>query len=133
MSSENVLQPLLEETRKDGLAEVTCIGDYVELSLTGLLQRADEEIGKVTDEKEAGVQGADGRLVMAEDRRDFYWLYVVTNCTSALTLQEPIKDPARFPWREVTKVTHYWLHVNAMTKPMQVREDQPSYGTKDQE
>ena len=31
-------------------------------------------------------------------------------------------DPARFPWHEVTKVQHYWLEVNAMTQPMQVRE-----------
>ena len=248
---ENVLQPLLEETRKDRLAEVTRIGDHVELSLTELLQRADEEIGRVTDEKESGVQGADGRLAraenrhaellarrerrrqelerqrslslqavdriasvlvlphpereapdvrrmrpnleteavamrvvmeyetangrqvydvheknlgyditsldlnsgelrlieikglsqaagtilltpnerrVAEDRRDCYWLYVVTNCATEPTLQEPIKDPAKFPWRKVTKVAHYWLEVNAMTKPMQVREDQSPYG-----
>jgi hypothetical protein len=55
------------------------------------------------------------------------------------TLQEPIKDPARFPWQEVTKVAHYWLEVNAlsavpgtaqagMTKPMMVREDSAPYG-----
>jgi hypothetical protein len=48
---------------------------------------------------------------------------VVTNCASQPTLQEPIKDPARFPWHEVTKVQHYWLEVDAMTRPMQVRED----------
>jgi hypothetical protein len=32
---------------------------------------------------------------IAEDRRDCYWLYVVTNCASAPVLQTPIKDPAR--------------------------------------
>jgi len=42
-------------------------------------------------------------------------------------LQEPVKDPARFLWHEVTKVAHYWLEVNAMTKPMRVREDSPPY------
>ena len=52
---------------------------------------------------------------VAEDRRDCYWLYVVTNCDTAPTLQDPIRDPARFPWHEVTKVQHYWLEVNAMT------------------
>lgn len=31
-------------------------------------------------------------------------------------------------WHEVTKVAHYWLEVNAMTKPMQVREDSSPYG-----
>jgi hypothetical protein len=44
------------------------------------------------------------------------------------TFQEPIRDPARLDWNEVTKVAHYYLAVNAMTKPMQVREDSPPYG-----
>ena len=30
---------------------------------------------------------------VAEDRRECYWLYVVTNCASTPELQEPIKDP----------------------------------------
>lgn len=34
---------------------------------------------------------------VAQDRRDCYWLYVVTSCNSKCQLQEPIKDPARFP------------------------------------
>jgi hypothetical protein len=59
---------------------------------------------------------------VAEDRRDCYWLYVVTNCDEKPELQEPIKDPARFTWHEVTKVAHYWLEVDAMTRPMRVRE-----------
>ena len=33
-------------------------------------------------------------------RRDCYWLYVVTDCKSQPKLQDPIKDPARFPWHE---------------------------------
>jgi hypothetical protein len=55
-------------------------------------------------------------------------LKTLSICATEATLQEPIRDPAKFPWREVTKVAHYWLEVNAMTKPMQVREDQPPYG-----
>jgi hypothetical protein len=64
---------------------------------------------------------------VAEDRRDCYWLYVVTNCNTQPALQEPIHDPARFPWHEVTKVQHYWLEVNAMAQPMQVREQRAEY------
>jgi len=64
---------------------------------------------------------------VAEDRRDCYWLYIATNCATKPIMQEPIKDPAKFPWREVTKVAHYWLGVNAMTKPMMLREDQSPY------
>jgi hypothetical protein len=65
---------------------------------------------------------------VAEDRRDCYWLYVVTSCGTKPQLQEPIKDPARFPWHEVTKVAHYYLSVDALTKPMQIREESPPYG-----
>ena len=242
--------PFLEETRKDRLSEIERIAAHVELSLTELLQRADEEIGKAASDVENKVPGAEGRLSqaenrhaellarrdrrrqemerqrslslqaveritsalvlphperntaevqrlrpnaetestamrvvmeheraqgrqvydvheknlgyditsldlssgelrlievkglgaatgtilltpnerrVAEDRRDCYWLYVVTNCGQNPTLQEPIRDPARFPWHEVKKVQHYWLEVNAMTQPMQVQEDSSPY------
>jgi len=245
------LQPFLEETRKERLAEVKRIAEHVELSLTELLQRVDEEIGKASENIQKGLAGAEGRLAqaenrhadllarrdrrrkeleqqrsltlqaveriasvlvlphpereapevqrirpnleteavamrvvmeyekaqgrqvydvheknlgydvtslnlnsgelrlievkglaaetgtilltpnerrVAEDRRDCYWLYIVTNCATKPVLQGPIKDPARFPWHEVTKVQHYWLEVNAMTKPMMVRDNQPPYG-----
>lgn len=82
-----------------------------------------------------GLAQSAGRILLtpnerrvAEDRRDCYWLYVVTNCASQPTLQDPIKDPARFPWHEVTQVAHYWLELNAVTQPMQVREDSPPFG-----
>jgi hypothetical protein len=64
---------------------------------------------------------------IAEDRRDLYWLYIVTHCDTEAKLEEPIKDPARFPWHEVKKVEHYRLDVNAMTQPMQLKEDAPPY------
>ena len=47
----------------------------------------------------------------AEDRRDCYWLYIVTDCDAEPKLQEPIKDPARLEWHEVTKVAHYWIRI----------------------
>ena len=241
---ENALLPFLEETRKERLAEVERISDHVDLSLTELLQRTDEEIGKASEDKDKGIAGSDGRLAqaenrhaelmarrerrrkeleqersltlqaverissvlvlphpereapelrrlrqnlvteaiamqvvlqyeksrgrqvydvheknlgyditsldlnsgelrlievkglaepsgtilltpnerrVAEDRRDCYWLYVVTNCAIKPTLHEPIKDPARFSWKEITKVQHYWIEVNAMTRPMPER------------
>ena len=75
-----------------------------------------------------GIRGlsSDERRV-AEDRRDCYWLYVVTSCNSKCQLQEPIKDPAHFPWHEVKKVEHYYLSVDALTQQMQVREDPSPY------
>ena len=65
---------------------------------------------------------------VAEDRRDCYWLYVVTNCNDTPKLQDPIRDPARFPWHEVVKVQHYWLEVDAMTSPARVREPEAPFG-----
>jgi superfamily II DNA or RNA helicase len=249
---EHALTPFLEETRQDRLAEVERISAHVALSLTELLQRADQEIGKAQEAVDRGEQGAEGRLAqaearhedllqrrkrrrkeleqqralslqaveriasilvlphperdapevrrlqpnpeteatamrivmeyeraqgrqvfdvsdrklgyditsldltsgelrlievkglagatgtilltpnerrVAEDRRDCYWLYVVTNCSTEPKLEEPIKDPARFPWHEVTKVAHYWLEVDALTRPMQVREESIPYWT----
>ncbi|MHB1012004.1 MAG: helicase-related protein [Desulfobacteria bacterium] len=248
---EHALAPFLEETRTDRLSEVERVSVHVELSLTELLQRADEEIGRAASDVEQKLPGAEGRLAqaetrhaellarrdrrridldhqraltlqaverlasvlalphpereapevrrlrpnfeteaiamrvvmehereqgrqvfdvsaknlgydvtsldlasgelrlievkglgaatgtilltpnerrVAEDRPDCFWLYVVTDCDNVPRLQEPIRDPARLDWNEVTKVAHYYLAINAMTKPMQVREDSPPYG-----
>ena len=54
---------------------------------------------------------------VAEDRPDCFWLYVVTDCASSPRLREPIHNPARFPWREVTKVRHYWMNVETINDP----------------
>jgi hypothetical protein len=45
-------------------------------------------------------------------------------------LEEPIRDPVRLSWHEVSKVAHYWLSVDALAEPMQVR-DRPAkpYGS----
>lgn len=64
-----------------------------------------------------------------EDRRNCYWLYVVTSCKAQPNLQEPIKNAARFQWHEVKKVDHYYLSVDALTQPMRVRETPCPYGS----
>ena len=236
--NEHELLKFLEETRNERIAEIERIAAHVELSLTELLQRADEEIGRAAAEVEQKVTGAEGRLAqaearhaelmarrerrrkeleqqrslslqaverfasvlvmphpdreapevrrlqpdfeteatamrlvmeyersqgrqvydvheknlgyditsldlnsgelrlievkgigaptgtvvltpnerrVAEDRRDCYWLCVVTHCDTSPTLQPPVKDPAQFDWNEVTKVAHYYLSVAALT------------------
>ena len=243
--NENALMPFINEVRTERLAEVERIAAHVELSLTEVLQRIDDEIGRAAEEVDKEITGAGGRLAqaetrhgealarrerrreelkrqravtlqgverlasvlilphperetldvwhlrpnpetertamrvvmehetaqgrqvddvheknlgydvtsldlqsgelrlievkglaaptgsilltpnerrVAEDRPDCYWLYVVTDCANAPKLQEPIRDPARFPWHEVTKVAHYWMDVNTMTKPMELGE-----------
>ena len=237
---ERVLRPLLESARAERAAETGRVARHVELSLTELLQRADDEIGRAAADAAEGRPGAEGRLAraearhdelsarrarrreelrrqqalslqaverltsvlvlphparaaaevrrhqpdpateaaamrvvtehergrgrrvedvsaknlgydltsldpdsgdlrlievkglaaptgtilltpnerrVAEDRPDCYWLYVVTDCRRTPALQEPVANPARFAWREVTEVRHYYLDVGAMTGP----------------
>ena len=64
----------------------------------------------------------------AEDRPDCYWLYVVTHCAGVPQLQEPVANPAQFPWHEESKVQHYRLSVDAMTRPMRIRDEPAAYG-----
>ena len=94
----------------------------------------DAESGELRLIEIKGLAAANGSILLspnerrvAEDRRDCYWLYAVTNCADQPQLQEPIQDPARYPWHEVSKVQHYWLQVNAMTKPMRIREEAADY------
>ncbi len=82
-----------------------------------------------------GIGASQGQIIItpnekrvAEDRRDCYWLYVVTDCKGDPRLQEPVRDPASLGWHEVTKVAHYYLSVNAVTQPMEVREEERPYG-----
>jgi hypothetical protein len=145
---ENALQPFLEETRKERLAEVARIAEHVELSLTELLQRADEEIGKANEDKEKSVAGADGRLAQAENRhaellarrerrrkeleqQRSLTLQAVERIASVLVLPHPAReapDVRRLRPSLETKAAHYWLEVNAMTRPMRVHENEAQYG-----
>lgn len=248
---EQELRRFLDEVRSERVTEIDRIADHVELSLTELLLKADEEIGRAASEVDQGVQGAEGRLAqaetrhaevlarrdrrrremgqqrsltlqaverlasvlvlphperetpavrrlqpdpeteatamrvvmehernrgcqvfdvheknlgyditslhlnsgelrlievkgiggstgsvlitpnerrVAEDRRDCFWLYVVSDCASEPRLQAPIPDPARFPWNEVVQVAHYYLSLDALKQPMEVREEREPYG-----
>lgn len=43
-------------------------------------------------------------------------------------LQSPNKATARLDWNKIKEVADYYLSVNAMKQPMQVREDAADYG-----
>jgi superfamily II DNA or RNA helicase len=54
---------------------------------------------------------------VAEDRSDCYWLYVVSECKSeSPLLNEPILNPSKMPWHEVTKIDHYFLTLSAIAR-----------------
>jgi hypothetical protein len=61
---------------------------------------------------------------VAEDRRDCYWLYVVTACNDKPFVQEPIQDPAQYRWHEVSKVEHYWIELDTLTGKVRVSDGQ---------
>ncbi|MFH0990330.1 MAG: helicase-related protein [bacterium] len=62
------LQPFIAEVRKERLEEIDRIERHVEISLTELLLREDQKIGKFTDEKEKGDALAPANLAKAEER-----------------------------------------------------------------
>ncbi|MGQ9919160.1 MAG: helicase-related protein, partial [Bryobacteraceae bacterium] len=66
--NEHALVSFLEETRNERIAEIERIEAHVELSLTELIERADQEIGRAAAEVELRIPGAEGRLAQAEAR-----------------------------------------------------------------
>jgi hypothetical protein len=121
----------LEYERAQGRA----VADVHDQDLGYDLKSLDTESGELRLIEVKGIGGATGTVLLtpnerrvAEDRRDCYWLYVVTHCHTTPQLQDPVKDPARLPWHEVRKVDHYWLEVDALARPMRIQEDPESYG-----
>ena len=64
--TQYALTLFLDEVRADRLAEVDRIVSHVELSLTELLQKADEEIGKAAWDVDQKAPRAEGRLAQVE-------------------------------------------------------------------
>lgn len=66
----SVLEPFLASVSAERQAEVARIRDHVEISLTELLARADQDIGRYQEESDRGAEGAAGRLSQAIERHD---------------------------------------------------------------
>jgi hypothetical protein len=67
---ERAFRPFLEEVRTEREAEVERIRHHVEIALTELIARADQEIGRFEDEKNRGVEGSPGLLAIAEEKHE---------------------------------------------------------------
>jgi hypothetical protein len=65
---DHLLRPFLEEVRAERLPLVERVAEHVELSLTELLAKVDEELGRAEEGIETGVEGAEGRKAQAEAR-----------------------------------------------------------------
>ncbi len=97
------------------------VRDVHEQNLGYDITSLDPESGELRLIEIKGLAASTGTIILtpnehrvAEDRPDCYWLYVVTDCASEPKLREPLRNPAKSPWREVTKVQHYWLNVDAL-------------------
>ena len=58
--NEQALTPFIDEVRTERLAEIDRVAEHVELSLTEVLQRIDDEIGRASDELEHEITGTRG-------------------------------------------------------------------------
>jgi superfamily II DNA or RNA helicase len=110
------------------------VADVHEQNLGYDLTSLDTQSGELRLIEVKGIGGEKGTIGLtpnekrvAEDRRDCYWLYVVTHCDTEPRLQI-VKDPASLAWHEVKKVDHYWVSVDAVREPMKVREDSAQHG-----
>ena len=65
---ENALSPFIEEIRKERTQELRRIAEHVELSLTEVLRRTDQEVGRAIEDIGNQIQGAEGRLAQAQNR-----------------------------------------------------------------
>ncbi len=108
-TEQTAMQVAMEYERSQGRA----VADVHEKDLGYDLTSLDTRTGELRLIEVKGLAVSEGEIILtpnehrvAEDRRDCYWLYVVTSCASTPRLRS-IKDPANLPWQEVIKVAHY--------------------------
>ena len=65
---DNSLVPFIATIRDQRTEDLQRIAEHVELSLTEVLRRTDQEVGRAIEDIANQVQGAEGRLVQAQNR-----------------------------------------------------------------
>ena len=66
--SKHALTPFITDVRTERVAEAERVGEHVELSLTEVLQRADDEVGHADEDRQQGVPAAEARFIQAVAR-----------------------------------------------------------------
>jgi superfamily II DNA or RNA helicase len=96
------------------------VTDVHEKDLGYDLTSLDTKSGELRLIEVKGIGAAAGTIIItpnehrvAQDRRDCYWLYVVTKCNTEPTL-EAIKDPASQSWQAVQKIQHYTMPTQSL-------------------
>jgi Domain of unknown function (DUF3883) len=117
-TEEIAMRFAIENERAQGRA----VADVHERDLGYDITSLDTDSGELRLIEVKGLAGSEGVVSLtpnekrtAEDRRDCYWLYVVSRCKNPegpRLLQ--IADPAQMDWDEVSKVDHYAMRFAAM-------------------
>jgi len=118
-TEEIAMRVAIEYERSQG----RMVADVHEKNLGYDITTFDANSGELRLIEVKGLAGDEGVVALtpnekrtAEDRRDCYWLYVVTGCKrSAGPKLMPVADPAQLDWDEVRKIDHYALRVAALT------------------
>src|SRR5262249_15899294 len=91
------------------------VADVHEKDLGYDLTSLDTNSGELRLIEVKGIGATTGTVILtpnehrvAQDRRDCYWLYVVTNCDTEPSLAT-VKDPAGQSWQPVQKIQHYTI------------------------
>jgi superfamily II DNA or RNA helicase len=109
----------MEHERGQGRA----VADVHEKDLGYDLTSLDIHSGELRLIEVKGLAASEGEIILtpnehrvAEDRRDCYWLYVVTNCITRAPHLSTIRNPADKPWEAITKIAHFRLSTGALSK-----------------
>lgn len=93
------------------------VADVHEKDLGYDLTSLDTRTGELRLIEVKGLAASSGEIILtpnehrvAEDRRDCYWLYVVTDCASASPRLSPVADPAKYGWHAISKVQHFTMY-----------------------
>jgi superfamily II DNA or RNA helicase len=127
--NENAFRPFLEEVQKDRLSELERIARHVEISLTELMSREDQLIGRFSEDSDTGVDGSAGNLKQAEDRHAALLARrerrrMELGQQKALTLQaiERLTSVLVLPYPQGGAVSTHWLRPNPVVEAIAMRE-----------
>lgn len=117
-TEEIAMRFAIEHERANGRA----VADVHERDLGYDITSLDTNSGELRLIEVKGLAGSEGVVSLtpnekrtAEDRRDCYWLYVVTGCKTGIGPKLiPVLDPAQLEWDEIRKIDHYALRVAAL-------------------
>lgn len=111
-TEQTAMRVAMEYERSQGRA----VADVHEKDLGYDLTSLDTRSGELRLIEVKGLGASEGDIILtpnehrvAEDRRDCYWLYVVTECATDSPRLVTVPDPARHPWKPITKIEHFAL------------------------